>query len=353
MAIIDHWHPVLPANMLKSKPVGVEVAGELIVIFRTESGQLGALKDNCPHRRMKLSHNGKVIGEKVQCSYHGWTFGCGGQGESPATPKLYACVETYEIREERKTIWVRAAGAKSEFPKFNDEGYYQLRPVSQLIEAPLELVVDNFCEMEHTATTHAMFGYPLERMNEVAVKFNPDERSVHVTTDGPTKKFHWFLHWFLGVKHNFAFRDSWRTHFSPVYNECDHWWEDMETGKEGMLRWRLYIFFVPHNDRQTTVFVIPFTKSRYPGPYGGIRIFAPFVRRHLKHELSLDAGIMAGLADKSIDIQGMILSRFDKVIGLNRERLERVYRNGPLPPEKKGSASGDEVEPNPETVASS
>lgn len=352
MATLDHWHPVLLSSELRSKPVAVELAGEQLVLFRTETGKLGALKDNCPHRRMKLSHGGKVIGEKLQCSYHGWTFGCKGEGESPATPKLYACAESFEVREERGALWVRAAGSNSEFPAFNVEGYFQLGPVAQLVEAPLELVVDNFCEMEHTATTHAMFGYPLERMSEVVVKFEPDEQSVHVTTDGPTKHFNPFLHFFLRVGYNYTFRDSWTTKFSPVHNECDHWWEDMKTGKEGMIRWRLYIFFVPRNDRQTTVLVIPFTKSRFIGWQGGARLWGPLVRRHLKHELGLDAGIMTGLADKDTGIEGMILSRFDKVIGLNRERIERVYRNGPLPPLKSEPASPSmNTESQPVTAA--
>ena len=36
--------------------------------------------------------------------------------------------------------------------------------------------------------------------------------------------------------------------------------------------------------------------------------------------------ILESLADKSPGIEGMKLSRFDKVLGLNRERIERVYR---------------------------
>jgi hypothetical protein len=30
--------------------------------------------------------------------------------------------------------------------------------------------------------------------------------------------------------------------------------------------------------------------------------------------------------DKNPNIEGMILSRFDKVLGLNRERIQRIYR---------------------------
>jgi hypothetical protein len=36
--------------------------------------------------------------------------------------------------------------------------------------------------------------------------------------------------------------------------------------------------------------------------------------------------ILEGLADKSTAIDGMKLSRFDRVLGLNRERIERIYR---------------------------
>jgi hypothetical protein len=32
------------------------------------------------------------------------------------------------------------------------------------------------------------------------------------------------------------------------------------------------------------------------------------------------------LADKNPDIDGMKLSRFDRVLGLNRERIEAIYR---------------------------
>jgi hypothetical protein len=36
--------------------------------------------------------------------------------------------------------------------------------------------------------------------------------------------------------------------------------------------------------------------------------------------------ILEGLADKNPNIEGMKLSRFDRVLGLNRERIERIYR---------------------------
>ena len=42
--------------------------------------------------------------------------------------------------------------------------------------------------------------------------------------------------------------------------------------------------------------------------------------------LGLDVRILEGLADKNPSIEGMKLSRFDRVLGLNRERIESIYR---------------------------
>src|SRR5262245_13315320 len=99
MAILDHWHPLLPSSSVRKNSVaGAKLAGHDIVVYRDSAGELGALTDNCPHRHMKLSL-GKVYHDRLQCSYHGWTFDRCGNGESPATPKLYACAEHFEAAE--------------------------------------------------------------------------------------------------------------------------------------------------------------------------------------------------------------------------------------------------------------
>ena len=50
------------------------------------------------------------------------------------------------------------------------------------------------------------------------------------------------------------------------------------------------------------------------------------MRRKLDYEIGLDKRILENLADKKVSMEGMKLSRFDKVLGLNRERIERIYR---------------------------
>lgn len=324
MAALDHWHPVILSEDLKDRPVGVRLCGREIVVFRGEDGRIGALDDQCPHRRMRLSM-GKVLNHRLQCLYHGWTFNCKGDGESPGTPKMHAQAITYDAVEKQGAIWVKPAGADPAFPVFDTPGYYNICNLRHEVKAPLDLVVDNFCEIEHTPTTHAFFGYPLERMNEVDVKFLSTENSVRVINRGPSKKINFFLRLLLGIKSRFEFHDDWMTYFSPVYSIYEHWFADPLTNQEGMVRWRLYIFFTPITDHETSITTFAFTKSRYPGKHGAVRWFQWLMRKRLDQEIRLDVRILENLANYNTSIEGMLLSRFDKVLGLNRERISRIY----------------------------
>ena len=62
-------------------------------------------------------------------------------------------------------------------------------------------------------------------------------------------------------------------------------------------------------------------------------MFHPLLRRRFHKEVLLDQKLLAGLSDKNPLIQGMKLGRFDKVLGLNRERINGIYRGqGPCVP---------------------
>src|SRR5262249_49772006 len=156
------WHPVLKSKELRKRPVGIRLAGRNIVLFRAASMPV-ALADECPHRRMRLSL-GEMVGPKLRCRYHGWTFDAAGQGESPGTPKMHACPTTFTPREAHGAIWVKSANSDPVFPDIEADGYLPICTLRHQLRAPLELVVDNFCEIEHTPTTHALFGYDLQRM---------------------------------------------------------------------------------------------------------------------------------------------------------------------------------------------
>lgn len=326
MGMLDHWHPMLPASSLRDKPVGVRLAGKDIALFRTESGQVGALDDMCPHRRMRLSL-GSVLGEKLQCKYHGWTFDCAGNGESPGTPKLHANASTFDACEKYDYIWVKSKHSNPLFPKFDVDDWLWMCHTDHSAKAPLELTVDNFCEIEHTPTTHALFGYQLEQMKDVTVRYETTDDTVTVITKGPAKQISFVMRRLIGIGKNAHFNDVWTTYFSPVYSVYDHFWTDPDTGAEARVKWRVYVFFTPVDENESRVTSFTYAKSRWPiPPNGGLVPFRGFTRRQVIHEIGLDVSILEGLASKDPSLEGMKLSRFDRALGLNRERIESVYR---------------------------
>ncbi|HJZ56417.1 MAG TPA: Rieske 2Fe-2S domain-containing protein [Gemmataceae bacterium] len=325
MGMLDHWQPVLKAHSVRNKPVGVKVVGESIALFRTGSGELAALTDACPHRRLRLSA-GDVVGDRLRCKYHGWTFDACGNGESPGSPKLHTCTTSYDVREQHGLVWVKSRDSEAEFPDVSAPGFLHICTLQHTIPAPLELALDNFTEIEHSGTVHDTFGYDLDRMHEVKVRFEATDASVRVVNAGPTKRINRVFAWLLGIREGDLFHDEWTTYFSPVYSVYDHWWTSPDGTREAMARWRLYLFFVPVDETQTLLTTMTYAKSRYPGPAGGLRLVRWLFRRQIEREVGADVNMLYHLADYDTDIEGMKLSRFDKVLGLTRERIKTIYR---------------------------
>lgn len=328
MGMLDHWHPVFPAHKLKKKPVGIQLAGESICLFRTEKGAVAAIDDACPHRRLRLSY-GRVVGDKIECKYHGWSFDACGEGESPSTPKMHTCTVSYDTRVEHGYIWLKSKQSNPVFPVINADNYYHLGNFYHVVPAPLELTVDNFNEIEHSGTVHDTFGYDLERMHEVRVRFEPTDTTVRVINVGPTKTINPVFRFLLGIRKGDTFHDDWTTHFSPVYSVFDHWWTSPDGDREAMIRWRLYMFFWPITETQTAVTSFVYAKSRFPGPTGGLRFAKYIFRYEIDREVRQDVAMLSHLADYNVSIEGMKLSRFDKVLGQTRERIASIYRGEP------------------------
>src|SRR5262245_44231240 len=83
----DYWYIAAPSSELLRRPIRRLVEGETLVVFRDSHGRPQALTDRCAHRGMALS-GGKVVGECIECPYHGWQYD--GDGRVRAVPALCA-----------------------------------------------------------------------------------------------------------------------------------------------------------------------------------------------------------------------------------------------------------------------
>ena len=92
----------------KNALLAKQIAGELLVLYRTGEGRVVAMEDRCPHRQAALSLGAKE-GDSLRCMYHGMRFGPDGQcTEIPGqdTIPAKACVRTLPVVEKDNWIWV-------------------------------------------------------------------------------------------------------------------------------------------------------------------------------------------------------------------------------------------------------
>lgn len=157
------WYVLALSDELRDKPLRRTLLDTPIVLFRGASGAVGALLDRCPHRNVPLSF-GAVVGETLQCGYHGWRFERSGQcslvpaldGQADAPARA---VTRYEVREQQGFVWVwgapgsEAVGEPFRFAKADDPSYLTLR---RAVPAPgaVHSVVENALDVPHTAFLH-------------------------------------------------------------------------------------------------------------------------------------------------------------------------------------------------------
>ncbi|MGB3509549.1 MAG: Rieske 2Fe-2S domain-containing protein [Microcoleaceae cyanobacterium] len=111
------WYPVtFIQDLPRNRPYSFSLYDEPLVLFRNQEGQLICLSDRCPHRAAKLS-DGQIIDGKIECLYHGWQFGSGGEclhiPQLPADGKIpaKACVQSFFVVEKQGIVWMWAGEA--------------------------------------------------------------------------------------------------------------------------------------------------------------------------------------------------------------------------------------------------
>lgn len=327
MGVWDHWHPVVLSRELGEKPRKVRLHGRDLVLFRTSSNRIGALDNRCPHRGMALSE-GMVEGSRLRCPYHGWSYDCAGHGESPGTPRLRAKTEALDAVERYGAVWIAAPGCGAPFPRLEYPGYRRVALLHERVDVPLELVLDNFTEVEHTPTTHAFLGYALESMPEVETRVTTTDDAVRVYNAGPQKKIPWVLERLVGVYTGDVFVDDWTTRFSPVHAVYDQYWMDGESGEHRPDKLKIAVFFTPLDDTTTDLLVFIHTSAPRWGRWGlNAVLLPPLLRLLVGHEVRLDKRILEKLADRSVELRGLKLSRFDRPMGEHRRRIAALYRD--------------------------
>jgi vanillate O-demethylase monooxygenase subunit len=151
-----------------SRDIGAALTRETIcerdiVLWRRADGGLAALEDMCPHRFLPLSE-GKLVGDAVQCGYHGMTFdGSGACVRVPGQSAIpdRARVRAYPVAERNGVVWVWMGepdkadeGRIFDLPQLSAEGWALHHGEALRIAAPYLAVAENLCDPAHVSFVH-------------------------------------------------------------------------------------------------------------------------------------------------------------------------------------------------------
>lgn len=179
-ALAPYWYPVAFSREVGSKPVGVRLLDERIVLFRLSDGKVNAARDLCLHRGVPLSL-GTVEDDTLVCAYHGFRYDKQGQcvcipahRGAPIPSKL--CLQTFPVKECFGLVWTRLVDDGPRplpvFEEWNDPDYLQVLPDSVELNASAGRQVEGFLDVSHFAFVH------VETFGE---KTNPEVPSYPVT----------------------------------------------------------------------------------------------------------------------------------------------------------------------------
>ena len=183
----NFWYVGAWSNEVGDAPLARTLLGENLVFFRTEAGKVAVFEDRCPHRFAPLSL-GRVIGETLQCGYHGFTFGADGQCVSiPGVDRVPAqvCVRQYPVIERFGWVYVwmgEAADAdESQLPPYHMMGEDSWAGSGETlrIEANYQLVRDNLLDLSHAKYVHRQT-LATDEVDEVPIEVETKDSCVSV-----------------------------------------------------------------------------------------------------------------------------------------------------------------------------
>ncbi|MEO6570998.1 MAG: aromatic ring-hydroxylating dioxygenase subunit alpha [Ilumatobacteraceae bacterium] len=159
----DHWYVVASSDEVGRTLLARTICGQHLVLFRTESGQVAALDDRCSHRGLPLSA-GALMGDEIQCAYHGLRFdSCGTCTWAPGQERIpsRADVRARPVVEQGPWIWgwmgdpdTADRTALPTTPWFDDPAWASVHGMEPLA-ARYGLLIDNLLDLSHETFLHA------------------------------------------------------------------------------------------------------------------------------------------------------------------------------------------------------
>lgn len=189
MFVRNSWYVAAYSDQVGRAPLDRLLLEQPVVLFRKQDGTPVALEDRCVHRSVPLSM-GNVIGDTIQCVYHGLVYDCAGTCiKIPGQVKVpqRARVRSYPLVERYGCIWIWMGDAEladaTRIPDFHwltDPGW-RVTKTHVEVQAHYQLVIDNLLDLSHVAYLHASTVGTDEVGDLAEVKTEPSDDGITVT----------------------------------------------------------------------------------------------------------------------------------------------------------------------------
>lgn len=177
------WYCAGWAGGLGRMPIAKTFLDQSILMYRREDGTPVAISNRCPHRFAPL-HKGKLLGDRIECPYHGLQYdhegACvlnpHGDGRIPKAARL----RSYPLVEKQGTLWIwmgdpaRADTGRivgTEFLLQKDRyasvtGYLK-------VDVNYQLFIDNLLDLTHAPYLHpnTLAGRPEDSIGRDKMEF--------------------------------------------------------------------------------------------------------------------------------------------------------------------------------------
>ena len=170
------WYVAAWDHEITRAPLSRTLLGRPVVFWRTGDGRAVALEDRCRHRHAPLSA-GTVVGDTIQCGYHGLMFDRAGQCiKVPSQTRIPpgARVRAYPLVEKNRWVWIWMGEAEMADESLIPDVYWHDSPdwaalgdrfhVKCNHQALIDIQLDN---------THSSFVHPTTLGNAGSLRHDP------------------------------------------------------------------------------------------------------------------------------------------------------------------------------------
>lgn len=161
----NQWYVAAWSKEVTRQPMERVILNEPVAFYRKEDGAAVAVEGRCPHRSFPLGR-GRVVGDNLQCGYHGITFRPDGSClEVPSQDHIpKACrIRAFPLAERWKWLWIwmgdPALADESLIPDhveigLTDPAFKNAGDSYKLVPGRYMLVHDNLLDLTHIGHLH-------------------------------------------------------------------------------------------------------------------------------------------------------------------------------------------------------